>query len=196
VQSFGITAGVLSRRQRTLFSHIPSRLSDTYGDSINSEIRSSVFLTNNFHGFSFNVAGLSDRSYWSSAQNSVYLRSDRGALRLRRAGSLAKAANLFLLRFLCGAVHREISSSIRRILSRALNLRPKSLFPSLRDLFGLTASAAFRHHLLRRFAQHPFLLTGRFHHPQHRRIRAGVSPRTLERFFDRPLTHHRYKTHD
>ncbi len=50
--------------------------SDTYGDAINSEVRSSVFLTNNFRGFSFNVAGLNDRSYLAlSPPNSVTLRS-------------------------------------------------------------------------------------------------------------------------
>jgi LPS-assembly protein len=36
---------------------------DTFGDAINSELRSSTFLTHNFHGFSFNLAALSDRSF-------------------------------------------------------------------------------------------------------------------------------------
>src|ERR1051326_5441663 len=36
---------------------------DTFGEAINSEIRSSTFLTHNFHGFSFNLASLSDRSF-------------------------------------------------------------------------------------------------------------------------------------
>jgi LPS-assembly protein len=49
---------------------------DTFGEAINSEIRSSVFLTHNFNGFSLNAASLSDRSFLSiSPQTSVYLRN-------------------------------------------------------------------------------------------------------------------------
>jgi len=48
----------------------------TYGEAINSEIRSSVFLTHNFNGFSLNFATLSDRSFLSiNPQTSVFLRS-------------------------------------------------------------------------------------------------------------------------
>jgi LPS-assembly protein len=36
---------------------------DTYGDAINSEVRSAVFLTKNFRGFSLNFAGLNDKSF-------------------------------------------------------------------------------------------------------------------------------------
>ena len=48
----------------------------TYGEAINSEIRSSVFLTHNFNGFSLNAATLSDRSFLSiNPQTSVFLRT-------------------------------------------------------------------------------------------------------------------------
>jgi LPS-assembly protein len=36
---------------------------DTFGDAINSEVRSAIFVTNNFKGFSFNVASLNDRTF-------------------------------------------------------------------------------------------------------------------------------------
>src|SRR4029077_14851014 len=36
---------------------------DTYGEAINSEVRSAIFLTNNFRGFSLNFAGLNDKSF-------------------------------------------------------------------------------------------------------------------------------------
>jgi LPS-assembly protein len=39
--------------------------SDTFGDAINSEVRSAVFLTNNFDGFSFNVGALNDKTFLS-----------------------------------------------------------------------------------------------------------------------------------
>ena len=38
---------------------------DTFGEAINSEVRSAIFLTNNFKGFSFNVASLNDRTFLS-----------------------------------------------------------------------------------------------------------------------------------
>jgi len=36
---------------------------DTFGEAVNSEIRSAIFLTNNFHGFSLNFASLNDKSF-------------------------------------------------------------------------------------------------------------------------------------
>ncbi|MBA0088340.1 MAG: LPS assembly protein LptD, partial [Acidobacteria bacterium Pan2503] len=36
---------------------------DTYGDAINAEVKSAVFLTNNFRGFSLNFAGINDKSF-------------------------------------------------------------------------------------------------------------------------------------
>jgi LPS-assembly protein len=36
---------------------------DTFGEAVNSEVRSAVFLTNNFSGFSLNFAGLNDKSF-------------------------------------------------------------------------------------------------------------------------------------
>jgi len=50
--------------------------SDTFGEAINSDVRSSIFLTNNFRGFSFNVASLNDRSFLNTnPQMSVLLRN-------------------------------------------------------------------------------------------------------------------------
>jgi len=48
----------------------------TYGEAINSEIRSAVFLSNNFHGFSFNAVSLNDKSFLEiNPANSVVLRN-------------------------------------------------------------------------------------------------------------------------
>ncbi len=38
---------------------------DTFGDAITSEVRSATFLTNNFDGFSLNIASLSDKTFLS-----------------------------------------------------------------------------------------------------------------------------------
>ncbi|HXN53420.1 MAG TPA: LPS assembly protein LptD [Candidatus Acidoferrum sp.] len=49
---------------------------DTFGDAINSDIRSSIFLTHNFSGFSLNLASLNDRSFLNTnPQMSVTLRN-------------------------------------------------------------------------------------------------------------------------
>ena len=49
---------------------------DTFGDAINSELRSSTFLTHNFHGFSLNLASLSDRSFINTnPQTSISVRN-------------------------------------------------------------------------------------------------------------------------
>src|SRR5260370_19195621 len=50
--------------------------SDTFGEAINSDVRSSILLTNNFRGFSFNLAYLNDRSFLNTnPQLSVLLRN-------------------------------------------------------------------------------------------------------------------------
>jgi len=50
--------------------------SPTYGEAINSDIRSSIFLTHNFQGFSLNLAYLNDRSFLNTnPQMSVTLRN-------------------------------------------------------------------------------------------------------------------------
>lgn len=49
---------------------------DAYGDATNSEVRSAIFLTNNFHGFSLNFAALNDKSFLTiSPETSVSLRN-------------------------------------------------------------------------------------------------------------------------
>src|SRR5258708_10638086 len=36
---------------------------DSFGEAVNSEVRSAIFLSNNFRGFSLNFAGLDDKSF-------------------------------------------------------------------------------------------------------------------------------------
>jgi LPS-assembly protein len=52
----------------TDFNHLSSltfrlAFADTYGEAINSEVRSAVYLSNNFRGFSLNFAGTNDKSF-------------------------------------------------------------------------------------------------------------------------------------
>ena len=170
--------------------------SDTYGDAINSEIRSSVFLTNNFRGFSFNVASLSDRSYLElSPPNSVYLRSIPEA----RFGSVEQAPwqklpVYFSFDSFAGAVHREDQFlDTPNFVARA-EFSPKVAIPlHFRDLFGLTASAAFRTTYYGDSLNANSVLTGDSLTRNTGEFSLELRPATLERFFDRPLTRHRYK---
>src|SRR5437762_6821518 len=52
----------------TDYNHLSSltfrlAFADSFGEAINSEVRSAVFLSNNFGGFSLNFAGLNDKSF-------------------------------------------------------------------------------------------------------------------------------------
>jgi LPS-assembly protein len=52
----------------TDYNHLSSltfrlAFADSFGEAINSEVRSAVFLSNNFQGFSMNFAGLDDKSF-------------------------------------------------------------------------------------------------------------------------------------
>jgi LPS-assembly protein len=52
----------------TDYNHLSSltfrlAFADSFGEAINSEVRTAVFLTNNFRGFSLNFAGLDDKSF-------------------------------------------------------------------------------------------------------------------------------------
>ena len=92
---------------------------DTFGDAINSEVRSAIFLTHNFRGFSFNLASLNDRTFLSlpiqptpttpaTPATSVSLRSAPEV----RFGSVEQAPwqrlpVYFGFDALAGAVHRD-----------------------------------------------------------------------------------------
>src|SRR5258708_22673692 len=52
----------------TDYNHLSSltfrlAFADSFGEAINSEVRSAFFLSNNFRGFSLNFAGLDDKSF-------------------------------------------------------------------------------------------------------------------------------------
>ena len=81
---------------------------DNFGDAVNSEVRSSRFLTHNFRGFSLNLAALSDKSFLSiNPEKTVSLRNAPEA----RFSSVEQAPwrNVpvyFSLDSAVGAVHR------------------------------------------------------------------------------------------
>ena len=169
---------------------------DTYNDAINSEIRSSVFLTNNFHGFSLNVASLSDRSYLElTPPYNVYLRSEPET----RFGSVEQTPwqNLpvyFSFDSFAGAVHRQDQFLDTPNFVARTEFAPKVTIPfHFRDLFGLTATAAFRTTYYGDSLNANSVLTGESITRNTGEFALEFRPATLERFFDRPRTHRRYK---
>src|SRR5215469_8291992 len=138
---------------------------DTYGDAINAEVKSAVFLTNNFRGFSLNFAGTNDKSFLTLPvaatlntpavpPTSVTLRN----LPQARFGSVEqspwrKIPLYFSFDSFVGAVHRADSvlpsqeyAPIYTPLSVPRDeFAPRVTLPvHFGPWFGATASAAFR----------------------------------------------------
>ncbi|HKE07918.1 MAG TPA: LPS assembly protein LptD [Candidatus Acidoferrum sp.] len=170
--------------------------SDTYGEAINSEIRSSVFLGNNFHGFSFDIASLSDRSYLQlTPPNSIFLRSAPEA----RFSSVERAPLQNLPVYLSfesfvGSVHREDPFFNTPGFVPRTEISPKVAIPlHFRDLFGITASAAFRSTYYGDSLNSMSLLTGESITRNTGEFAVEFRPATLERIYGRPHARHRYK---
>jgi LPS-assembly protein len=131
--------------------------SDTFGEAVNSEVRSNIFLTNNFHGFSINFAGLNDKSFLTLPQlatttspavpaTSVSLRN----LPEANFGSVEQALwrNLplyFGFDSSIGAVHRgDTDIDTPGFVSR-IEFAPRVTVPiHFGPWLGITTSAAFR----------------------------------------------------
>ncbi len=120
---------------------------DNYGDAINSEVRSAVFLTNNFRGFSLNLAGVNDRSFLQiNPQTSVSLRSVPEA----RFGSVEQAPwkglpVYFGFDAFAGGVHRDDQNIDTPTAVARMEFAPRVTVPlHFGPWFGATATAGFR----------------------------------------------------
>jgi LPS-assembly protein len=120
---------------------------DAYGDAINSEIRSAIFLTNNFSGFSLNFAALNDKSFLTiNPQTSVTLRNVPEA----RFGSVEQAPwrNLplyFSFDSFIGAVHRDDANLDTPAAVERTEFAPKVTVPlHFGPWLNVTATGAVR----------------------------------------------------
>lgn len=170
--------------------------SDTYGEAINSEIRSSVFLSNNFHGFSFDVASLSDRSYLQlTPPTSIFLRSAPEA----RLSSVERAPLENLPVYLSfesfvGSVHREDPLIDTPGFVARTEISPKITIPlHFRDWFGITASAAFRSTYYGDSLDSMSALTGESITRNTGEFAVELRTATLERIYGKPHARRRYK---
>jgi LPS-assembly protein len=169
---------------------------DTYGDAINSEVRSSVFLTNNFRGFSLNVAGLNDRSYLAlSPPNSVTLRSAPEA----RFSSVEQAPwrklpIYFSFDSFLGAVHRDDEFISTPAVVARTEFAPKATVPlHFGAWLGVTTTAGFRSTYYGDSLNTTGTLAGTSINRNTGEFSVEFRPPTLERYFDRPKTRRRYK---
>jgi LPS-assembly protein len=169
---------------------------DTYGDAINSEIRSAIFLTNNFRGFSFNVASLNDRSYLElSPPNSVILRNAPEV----RFSSVEQAPwhrlpVYFSFESFAGAVHREDEFIDTPNFVARTEFASKVTIPfHFGPWLGVTTSAAFRTTFYGDSLSAASTVSGDSITRNIGEFAVELRPPTLERIFGRPHAHHRYK---
>ena len=169
---------------------------DTYGEAINSDVLSAAFLTHNSHGFSFNLAGLNDRSFLEiSPTNTVVLRSAPEA----RFSSVEQQPWLnlpfyFSMDSFAGAVYRDdVYISTPNFVPRA-EFAPKVTLPlHFGNWLGITSSATFRATFYGDSLNSSLDLTGQSITRNTGEFAIEFRPPTLERFFDRPKSQRRYK---
>jgi LPS-assembly protein len=169
---------------------------DTYGDAINSEVRSAVFLSNNFRGFSLNFGGLTDKSFLEvNPDISVSIRNFPEA----RFDSVEQAPWRNLPVYLgfdsfVDALHRADSEINTPSFVGRTEFAPRVTVPMhLGDWLGITSTAAFR------TTRYGASLTPAGEVSNQAIVRntgeftVDLRPPTLERFFERPESKKRYK---
>ena len=169
---------------------------DTYGDAINSDVPSAIFLTNNFNGFSLNFASLNDKNFLTiSPDTSVLLRSAPEA----RFASVEQAPwrNLpvyFSFDSMVGDVHRSDVNLDTPAFVERTEVAPKVTVPlAFGPWLNLTASAAVRTtHYGASLDTAGNLSSGGITRNDGE-FTLEIRPPTLERFFDRPKKKRRYK---
>ncbi len=134
---------------------------DTFGDAINSEVRSAMFLTNNFRAFSLNFAGINDKSFLTlpvaataMPATSVTLRNlPQARFSTVEQSPWQKIPVYFSFDSFIGAVHRADSvlpTSAYTPIDTPLSVSREEFAPRVTlplhfgPWFGVTSSATFR----------------------------------------------------
>jgi LPS-assembly protein len=121
---------------------------DTFGDAINSEVRSSIFLTHNFNGFSLNVAALNDKSFLTvnPVQTSVSLRqAPEGRFSSVERSPWQNVPIYFGFDAFAGAAHRSDGVIDTPTAVALTEFAPRVTMPvHLGPWLDVTATAAFR----------------------------------------------------
>jgi len=121
---------------------------DTFGDAINSEVRSSLFLTHNFNGFSLNVAALNDKSFLTvnPVQTSVSLReAPEGRFSSVEQAPWRNLPIYFGFDAFAGALHRSDGVIDTPTAVARTEFAPRVTLPvHFGPWLNVTATAAFR----------------------------------------------------
>jgi LPS-assembly protein len=168
----------------------------TYNEAITSEIPTSVFLTNNFKGFSFNVDALNDRDFLQLIpQNSVVLRSaPEMSFSSVEQAPWRNLPVYFSFSTFAGAVHRDDQFiNTPNFVPRA-ELAPRVTVPfHFGGWLGVTTSATFRTTYYGDSFNAAGAVSGQSITRNTGEFEVDLRPPTLERYFERPATRHRYK---
>jgi LPS-assembly protein len=200
----------------TDYNHLSSltfrlAFADSFGEAINSEVRSAIFLSNNFRGFSVNFAGLSDKSFLTLPvaatlktpaipATSVTLRN----LPEARLGSVEQAPwghapIYFGFDLFTGVVYRRDQNIQTSNFVDRYELAPRVTVPlHFGPGLGVTTSAVFRTTRYGDSYTSAGLASGASISRNTGEFTVELRPPALERFFERrslneDKTRHRYK---
>ena len=169
---------------------------DAYGEAINSEVRSAIFLTNNFNGFSLNFAALNDKSFLTiNPETSVTLRNVPEA----RFSSVEQARwrNLplyFSFDSFIGAVHRDDVNITTPAMVQRTEFAPKVTVPlNFGPWLNVTASGAVRTTRYGASLDSQGNLSVQPITRNDGEFTLEIRPPTLERVFGSPEKNRRYK---
>ena len=178
---------------------------DSYGEAINSEVRSAVFLTNNFRGFSLNFAGINDKSFLTlpvaATSTTPFVPATSVTLRnlpQARFGSVEQSPGrkvplYFSFDTFVGAVHRSESAMATPTFTpidtplsvSRMEFAPRVTLPvHFGPWFGVTSSAAFRTTRYGDSLNSSGLVSGTAITRNTGEFAVELRPPTLERFFE------------
>jgi len=174
---------------------------DSFGEAINSEVRSAVFLTNNFRGFSLNFAGLDDKSFLTlptttTSSTGVVTQVPGTSVTLRnlpeaRFGSVEQSPWRHLPVYFgfdgfAGVVFRSDQTIQTSNFVDRYELAPRVTVPlHFGPWLGVTTSAAFRTTRYGDSYNSAGLLTSSAISRNTGEFTVELRPPTFERFFDR-----------
>jgi LPS-assembly protein len=171
---------------------------DSFGEAVNSEVRSAFFLSNNFRGFSLNFAGLDDKSFLTLpvAATSTTPAVPATSVTLRnlpeaRFSSVEQspwhnAPVYFGFSSFAGAVYRNDQNIQTSNFVDRYELAPRVTVPlHFGPWLGVTTSAAFRTTRYGDSFNSAGLVTSAPIYRNTGEFTVELRPPTLERFFDR-----------
>ncbi|HVO58101.1 MAG TPA: LPS assembly protein LptD [Dongiaceae bacterium] len=169
---------------------------DAYGDAINSEVRSAVFLSNSFRGFSLNFAALNDKSFLTiNPETGVTLRNMPEA----RLGSVEQAPwqklpLYFSFDSFIGAVHRDDAQLSTAAAVQRTEFAPKVTVPlRFGPWLNVTASGAVRTTRYGASLDEQGNLDVQPVTRNDGEFTLEIRPPALERIFDKPKKKRKYK---